>query len=925
MRKVSFQLRKANAAEETTGLLLLSEDPADVLALCARLSASAGRPETRSETSRDFCRAIHAVPGGFLVRLSQPATTVHFGALRLREFAVNLYLPVDANLSPALFDDEASALGRDRRLVFLPGGQVVAFDPSKPLAWSALVQARRVSRGGWQALPERPALADRVRDILLDRPQDEPEIIVEGGGAGIAEETPQPPANGAGSNLTGHLLSGLGLSLSWVGNLVGWRNLAHLGAGMAQSGLRRIVRYSESLLGQQEAVLRDLLRDFREGNIDKALRRALPISQETDRGNAVASDAQLPTHDPRYSLGSVLASGRGPVGLWMGGAELQVQLTAEYRKAAEAATARGDYRRAAFIYGRLLNEYRLAADVLSRGGLHHDAAILYLHKVGDNMAAARAFEAAGEIDRAVKLYRQCGAFVQSGDLLRKVGEDDLAVRDYLAAAGALENTGQYLAAGELLLDKTGQVNLALKPLRRGWGLRPEGNALACLKRLAQFYAEQETPKALQTLVAEADHFFAQTGADHDVGSFYNQLAHLAELPNLAAVRDQLRDTALLAVAGRLRERAALGFRRGSLVSTLFGQSGAWGPDVVSDADAAFIAATRLKAARAPSVSRDLVRLTLGSGLVVAACAAQETGRLFVALSTRQIVGFNPEDGTMISPAVYAPVDQLAADEAGEMLLARHGNGGKMISGFDYRARLAFPQQTCERMIEMESPRLTYVTHDGGEPVVGVWNDTSLKLLKGWHLVPEATLEGSQYPEAFAPCSAVLTRTSISPGNHCWGALLFSAGAVAWCPFRGTARAPASLGWMAAPQQQALCSELVRTLETSNGCEVELLRLGEPGNLFWSRLSLHGHECERIGDAVSVGARYLAATMLLPRQFAGVHKDGVDWLRLDGRQLVVWTRTTVHLGNAVACFFSPLTMEMLVLCGDGTLVRVPVPQ
>ena len=41
----------------------------------------------------------------------------------------------------------------------------------------------------------------------------------------------------------------------------------------------------------------------------------------------------------------------------------------------------GDYRRAAFIYGKLLQDYRLAADVLARGGLYHDAAVIYLENI----------------------------------------------------------------------------------------------------------------------------------------------------------------------------------------------------------------------------------------------------------------------------------------------------------------------------------------------------------------------------------------------------------------------------------------------------------------------------------------------------------------------------------------------------------------
>ena len=40
--------------------------------------------------------------------------------------------------------------------------------------------------------------------------------------------------------------------------------------------------------------------------------------------------------------------------------------------------------------------------------LHHDAAVIYLSKLGDVLAAAREFEAAGEIDRALRLYRGLG-------------------------------------------------------------------------------------------------------------------------------------------------------------------------------------------------------------------------------------------------------------------------------------------------------------------------------------------------------------------------------------------------------------------------------------------------------------------------------------------------------------------------------------
>src|SRR5262249_5442300 len=153
--------------------------------------------------------------------------------------------------------------------------------------------------------------------------------------------------------------------------------------------------------------------------------------------------------------------GGGRAGIWLGGFDVQQELLREYRRAAEEATRRGDFRRAAYIYAKLLRDYRQAANVLAQGGLHHDAALVYLHKLGDKPAAAGAFESAGEIDRAVELYRECGRHVQAGDLLSRVGEDEAALAEYVLAADQLVRMHQdYLGAGELLASKAGRLGLA---------------------------------------------------------------------------------------------------------------------------------------------------------------------------------------------------------------------------------------------------------------------------------------------------------------------------------------------------------------------------------------------------------------------------------------------------------------------------------
>ena len=60
-------------------------------------------------------------------------------------------------------------------------------------------------------------------------------------------------------------------------------------------------------------------------------------------------------------------------------------------------------------------------------------------KLNDRSAAAQAFEAAGEFDRALELYRGSASHERAGDLLRRIGEEDAAVAEYLLAANELAN------------------------------------------------------------------------------------------------------------------------------------------------------------------------------------------------------------------------------------------------------------------------------------------------------------------------------------------------------------------------------------------------------------------------------------------------------------------------------------------------------
>ncbi len=322
-------------------------------------------------------------------------------------------------------------------------------------------------------------------------------------------------------------------------------------------------------------LLRKLLQEFRDGDPAKALQRALPL-MPPDEPSVPTQLTRLPWSKAIYNLGDLLRRqrpGRAEANPVLHAEPSLVDVLAqEYRKAAQRAVEQGDFRRAAYIHGFLLRDDRKAAAVLQRGGLHHDAAMLYLKKLNDLPAAAQAFEAAGEVDRAIELYRQIERHEAAGDLLRRIGDENAALVAYAAAAASWSGASppDHLAAGRVWLQKVRDSERAVEQFQRGWARRPEGNAALCALELARFHAEQGALRPIVTLIEEADAFFEVPGQPYN-GFFYNEVTRLASLPAMAAVADDLRDRVLESMARKLRQGVETGQAAG-LVSALLGKS-----------------------------------------------------------------------------------------------------------------------------------------------------------------------------------------------------------------------------------------------------------------------------------------------------------------------------------------------------------------
>ncbi len=912
--KVPYRLRRTADVRPTRALLIPGHDGAAVLRLCARLGIDAPR--------------IFAVADGFLLRLAQPIDKPVAGAFRLGELAANLLLPVDAELTPTLLADEADALGSRRGLIFLAGGRVLEFAPTEPIELAALVTIGGLRRRVWQPLPEPPALARRISEITYHRADDTPDVIIERGGDGIGEEAPRPEDASLPGRLLGKSAMGLGGALRWLGNVSHFKGLANLGGMLMAGGLALAPRLSEKLMGKQEAGLRDLLEEFRKGNIDKALRRALPLGASGARGGAPHQGTQLPTHNLGYSLGNILG-GWGPASLWYTPDQLFYELQREYRKQAEAAVKRGDYRRAAFIYGKLLSDYALAATTLAQGGLHHDAAVLYLKRLQDPLSAAREFEAAGEIDEALSLYRQHRRHVHAGDLLRRLGEDELAVAEYQQAANLLIENGQgHCQAGDLMQTKAERPDLAERYFTAGWQSRPSADAVRCAHRLAHLHAQNADAPSLLTLTDEAQDFFQAPGNEALAAEFYNEVARLAERPALAPIQEELRDRCLMTLAHKLRQGWG---NTDQLAAQLFGPATVWDAPLVDDAH---FAARIARQHRAPWIADAHASVTVIQGripIVRSVCHAPESGEIFLGYESGEIACFHPRRGDVHFPAAQpGPVYGLAVDAAGRSLVTLSVGQDSANDQISCYTRLGQWQMVETRTLERPHCYwLCPTLANTRDLIAGLFDASSgeLRFLRLPRLLPDGSIAVKEcYPLTGIPLMlreshphAPLDKSGSIQSS---AFLLFDGREMCHVThaYGKTQMAPRVL--CPIPGQLASSSLEATPLSwLSKGADrLEIAGIGAEGVLSW--LDLEFAAGELIGTtSQSAAGPFRAGALIRGGVIAAVAHDGIVWLRAGASGMKEQLRQRLSLPDVVACYPNRDTLELIVISGNGTVARV----
>jgi hypothetical protein len=930
--QLAYRLDRRVEAAPATGLLLLSHEAADVVALYAGLEHD---PPPRTFLIAD----------GFLLLLETATAKPWPRTVKLRQLAEHLLVPVDAELSPQLHDDEAIGLTRDRGLVFLPGGRVLEYTPGSPLEMSTLLAASPVVRNDLSPLPPARRFAEHL-SIALDLPIGGPEDVVEPGGEGIGTEELKPEERGPFSTGGYRASMKMGQIVAKLGKALGLERMRQAGENIARRAAEAAPELAAGLYGAQGAALRELLKLFRSGDVEKALRRAIPKGDDPGYRGRGPGGANLPWHSLSYSLGNILGGGGGgPVNLWMGHDEIVEQIFREYRRAAEDASNRGDFRRAAFIYGKLLSDWRAAADVLARGGLHRDAAILYRDRLQDHLCAAGQFEAAGEFDAALAIYEKRDCYELAGDLLLRLGEEEKAHVRYRKAAEEMMRTGRgALRAGEFMLAKTGRDDLAEIYFAAGWDMRKStttfGDVVPCGTHLARIFAKREKAEPFLNLLGEAESHFNAPGNTVAAGQMFNEFASLSSRPQLEGWRDEVRDRCLLALAGKLREHAAAEERPGTIVSTLLGTSGVWDAPVVRDA------AVALKASLRPTTNTSELTgsiVSLGGGTITAARVAPHTGEVFAGFDDGSVVCFRASANKLLHVGrCRGEVAALATTMGGDLVVAAcmvgdDFDGNEVVLRAFHRAVGAEFKPAGQRSLEGSSPT-------GLAPLIAAYYGDSFTLVRSGPALDDVSiLRGADLLPA---------RTGVHEENDDWPIdlplpkevpgvagtpfVVLQKGGLRLCSFVHAGQSPvfaattdaASVDWFPQRPPGTTLLKAPVTWHQHAPERLELAGLNDEGALYWLdlRLSKSGIAAEKV---LATGCRegYRAVKLVRPGVMAGLTAHGrLIWLRASGDRLAEWRppQQLISPVPPVAAFYCQPTQELLVLLNSGLLVRTPIP-
>lgn len=240
-----------------------------------------------------------------------------------------------------------------------------------------------------------------------------------------------------------------------------WRDRLRMALNTAAARFLVWANMAASIGRKQAEYLEKTLEYFDSGNLEEALRHAIPLGSGDGKPKTLALN--VPT--PRTDLAIHAKKTEATSALGFGGSVFDA-LRARYRKAIEQLEKQNKIKEAAFVLAELLGESEEAVSFLEKHGLYQLAAELAEGRNLDPGLVVRQWILAGNRDRALLIARRSGAFATAIAKLEPSHPEQASVLRILWA-NQLASSGAYGAAVQTIWPVERARHLAQDWLDRG--------------------------------------------------------------------------------------------------------------------------------------------------------------------------------------------------------------------------------------------------------------------------------------------------------------------------------------------------------------------------------------------------------------------------------------------------------------------------
>jgi tetratricopeptide (TPR) repeat protein len=400
----------------------------------------------------------------------------------------SVFLPVDAELRPAVSEAELSALVGNSIHIFHPALGLIHADA--PLSLADLLFAPVPEVAFWNGAVDVPRSHPRIETIGL-RTELSLDDIIQQGRDDIATEPPEgmprPGDRGRDDALSdgwravqGDMLRGM----RWLFNKLPGGSMPAPFDRVERWIGSRLEKLSDNLGLKRNRALSQLL-DQLKSNPEEGLRHALPLGSLGAHRGVAPPSGRLGSRSTDFRLSNL--AGGGPLDGWHVPPAMLAELRKRYVELAERERQMGRFRRAAYVYAELLTDLDAAAKVLSEGAFWNEAAILYRDHLNNPVQAAHCFVEARLLEEAIVIYERHALYGELVVLYRRLGQEARAVETIRRWVQSLLDRSDRLHAAEILMTYLSAREEALALLESAW---PNGSdALACMRRAFTLYGE----------------------------------------------------------------------------------------------------------------------------------------------------------------------------------------------------------------------------------------------------------------------------------------------------------------------------------------------------------------------------------------------------------------------------------------------------